>query len=204
MTLLAQDSGVNLASPVSTGKGSKKAKLTSVAVPAPGSNVSCTPPLSPDTLRELDAETMGGHDSQLDDDAPLSGQSDRPDSDANNDSEGEEEMFGVKEFSDGEDGQDGADGGKKDMPGDTESTGPKAPVTTQETVTASSSTDPTMMTTPTTTAAAPGPPPPPGPGATPGNPDGPNTAVALAYAIQARVLAEGLFCVGVFSSIKCS
>ena len=133
---------------------------------------------------------MGGHDSQLDDDALLSGQSDRPDSNANDDSEGEEEMFGVEEFSDGEDRQDGADGGKKDMPGDTESMGLKAPVTTKETAMASSSTDPTMTTTPTTTAAAPGPLAPPGPGATPGNPEGPHTVVALAYAIQARVLAS--------------
>ena len=104
----ARDSGVNLASPVPSSKGSKKAKLTSVTVPAPGSNVSRTPPLSPDTLRELDAETTGGQDLRLDDDAPLSGQSDHPDSDSNDDSGGEEEMHGVEEYSDGEDGQDGS------------------------------------------------------------------------------------------------
>ena len=186
----ARDSGVNLASPVPSSKGSKKAKLTSVTVPAPGSNVSRTPPLSPDTLRELDAETTGGHDLQLDDDAPLSGQSDHPDSNTNDDSGGEEEMAGVEEYSDGEDGQDGADGDKKDTPGDTESPGPKAPATATETAMVSSSADPTTTTTPAATATAVDPPPPSGPGATPGNPDDSDTAVALAYAIQSRVLAS--------------
>ena len=90
---------MNLASPASTGKGPKKAKLTSTPVPAPGSNVSRTPPLSPDTRQELDADALGGDESQPDDDAPLSGQSDHPVSDANGDSDGEEDMFGVEEFS---------------------------------------------------------------------------------------------------------
>ena len=92
----AADSGVNLTSPVSTGKGMKKAKLASSTVPAPGSNVSHTPPLSPNTRQELDAETLGGNESQPDDDAPLSGQSNHPVSDANGNSDGEEDMFGVE------------------------------------------------------------------------------------------------------------
>ena len=185
----AADSGVNLASPASTGKGPKKAKLTSTPVPAPGSNVSRTPSLSPNSRRELDADALGGDKSQPDDDTPLSGQSDHPVSDANGNSDGEEDMFGVEEFSDGEDGQDRADGGKKDTPVDVESTGPKAPATAKDTVMPSPSTDPTTTTTPTT-ATAPDPPPPAGPGGPSGNPDGPNPAVALAYAIQARVLAS--------------
>ena len=183
---MAQDSGVNLASPISTGKGSKKAKLTSATVPAPGSTVSRTPPLSPDTLRELDAETVGRNDSQPDDDAPLSGQSDHPVSDADGESDGQEGMLGVKEFSDGEDAQDRADESGKDPPGDTESTGPKAPETAKETATP---TDPTTTTAPAM-ATGQGPPSPSGPDAPPSNPGTPDPVAALAYTIQARVLAS--------------
>ena len=83
----AADSGVNLASPVPSRTGQKKARLSN---PTAGSHTSRTPPLSPDTRQELDAEVPGGNDSQMDDDNPLSGESDHPLSDA--DVEGEHEI----------------------------------------------------------------------------------------------------------------
>ena len=185
----AADSGVNLASPITTGKGLKKAKFTGTAVPAPGSNVSRTPPLSPDTRQELDVETMGGDDSQPDDDAPLSGHSGHPSSDDSSESDGEEEMFGMEEFSDAEDGQDGADSGQRDTTRDIEPSGAKAPAPVKDTVTPSTSADAATTTT-VTTATAPSPPPPSGPGVPPSNPGDSDPTVALAYAIQARILAS--------------
>ena len=98
----AADSGVNLASPVPGRTGHKKARLSN---PTAGSHTSRTPPLSPDTRRELDAEVPGGNNSQMDDDNPLSGASDHPLSNADVEIEHE---FSIIEFSDENDGGDGS------------------------------------------------------------------------------------------------
>ena len=75
----AGDSGVNLTSPVPSVSGPKKAKLSNVGA---SSHASRTPPLSPDTRKELDMEVQDADDTMMDDDNPLSGASDHPLSDA--------------------------------------------------------------------------------------------------------------------------
>ena len=122
----------------------------------------------------------------MDDDNLLSGASDHPLSDA--DAEGEHES-GVTESSDE---NDGGDGSGKDEPMDAEPTSQQAPPPTQEIATPSTSSNPATGTTP-----APGPTLATTPGAPSGNPGGPSDdsnapdpTAALAYAIQARVLAS--------------
>ena len=100
----AHDSGVNLANPIPSRTGQKKARLSD---PTTGSNASCTPPLSPDTRRELDEEAPGGNESQMDDDNLLSGASDHPLSNA--DIEAEHES-GATESSDENDEGTGLEG----------------------------------------------------------------------------------------------
>ena len=185
----AGDSGVNLASPVPSRTGPKKAKLSNVAA---SSHASCTPPLSPDARKELDTEAQGGNDSMMEDDNPLSGASDHPLSDA--DAE-RGPVSSAIESSD--ENNDGGNGDGKDVPldatpVDAETTSqPTAPVV-QTPVTPSTSSDPTTKTTPTTN---------PHTGTTPGAPSGdpgivskdsatPDPTSALAYGIQARVLAS--------------
>ena len=177
----AHDSGVNLASPIPSRMGQKKARLSD---PTAGSSASHTPPLSPDTKRELDTETQGGNESQMDDDNPLSGASDHPLSDA--DVEGDHES-GVTEYSDED---DGGDGSGKDVPMDAETTSQQAPPPTRDAATPSTPSnlatgtipapDPTSTTAPGTPSGNPG-----GP---PKDTDTPDPSAALAYAIQARVL----------------
>ena len=185
----APDSGVNLASPIPSRMGQKKARLNG---PTASSNASRTPPLSPDTRRELDAEAQGGDESQMDDDNPLSGASDHPLSDA--DVDGDHES-GVTESSDKD---DGGDGSGKDMPMDAETASQQAPPPTKETAMPSTSSNPATGTTPEKTEkTAPDPTSDTTPGAPSGNPGGPpkdtdvpDPSAALAYAIQARVLAS--------------
>ena len=114
----AADSGVNLASPVPSRTGQKKARLSD---PTAGYHTSRTPPLSPDTRWELDAEAPGGNDSQMDDDNLLSGASDHPLSNA--DVEGEHESSAAESS----DGNDGGDGSRRDVSMDAETTTQPAP-----------------------------------------------------------------------------
>ena len=184
----AGDSGVNLASPVPSRTGPKKAKLSNVTA---GSNASRTPPLSPDARKELDTEAQDGDD-PMEDDNPLSGASDHPISDA--DAEGGPVSSAIESS---EEDNDGENGDGKDVPMDATPIDAKttsqltAPVE-QTPVTPSTSSDPTTGTAPTTnphTGTA--------PGAPSGDPDavtedsaGPDPTSALAYAIQSRVLAS--------------
>ena len=175
------DSGVNLASPVPS--RSKKAKISS---PTAGSHTSWTPPLSPDTRQELDTETPGGNDSQVDDDNPLSGASDHvlsdPEVEVDHKSSGDESS----------DENDGEDGGGKNESMDAKTAPQRAPPAAQNPATPSTSSNPATGTAPMpslTTAAAPGAPS-GNPGGTPGDSNAPDPSAALAYAIQARVLAS--------------
>ena len=185
----AGDSGVNLTSPVPSRMGPKKARLSNTA---PGSHMSRTPPLSPDARKELDTEAQGGNNSSMDDDNPLSGASDPPLSD------GDAEMGPVSSaIESSNENNDGGDGDGKDVPMDAipidaETTSQPAAPVVQTPVTPSTSSDPTTRTTPKlspSTGTA--------PGAPSGNPGGaskgsatPDPTSALAYAIQARVLAS--------------
>ena len=122
----------------------------------------------------------------MDDDNLLSGASDHPLSDA--DVEGEHESS-VAESSDG---NDEGDGSGKDVPMDAETTSQQAPPATQETATPSTSSNPATGTMPApnpTTATAPGAPS-GNPGGPPDDSNAPDPSAALAYAIQARVLAS--------------
>ena len=178
----AGDSGVNLVSPVPSRTGTKKARLDN---PAPSSHTSRTPPLSPDARQELDAEAQEGNDSLMDDDNPLSGASDHPLSDA--DAEGGHVSSTIESSDENDDGGDG-----KDDPMDTETAPQPAVAVTQNPVAPSTSSD--LATGATTT---PNPSTGTAPGAPTGNPGGasdastpPDLSAALAYAIQARVLAS--------------
>ena len=184
----AGDSGVNLASPVPSRTGPKKARLSNEAA---GSNASRTPPLSPDARKELDAEAQD-MDDPMEDDNPLSGASDHPLSDT--DPEGGPVSTAVESS---EEDNDGENGDGKDVPADAtpldaeEASQPPAPVE-QTPVVPSTSSDTTTRTTPTKnpqTGTA--------PGAPSGDPDDitedpavPDPSSALAYAIQSRVLAS--------------
>ena len=184
----AADSGVNLASPVPSRTGSKKARLSSEAA---GSNVSRTPPLSPDARKELEMEAQA-MDDPMEDDNPLSGASDHPLSDT--DPEGGPVSTAVESS---EEDNDGENGDGKDVPADAtpldaeEAPQPPAPVE-QAPVVPSTSGDTTTRTTPTknpSTGTA--------PGAPSGDPEAttegsavPNPTSTLAYAIQSRVLAS--------------
>ena len=122
----------------------------------------------------------------MDDDNPLSGASDHLLSDA--DVEGEHESS-VAESSDG---NDGGDSSGKDVPMDAKTTSQQAPPATQETAMPSTSSNPTTGTTPApnpTSATAPGAPS-DNPGGPPDDSNVPDPTAALAYAIQARVLAS--------------
>ena len=179
----AADSGVNLASPVPSRTGQKKPRLSD---PAAGSHTSRTPPLSPDARQELDEEAPGGNDSQMDDDNPLSGASDHPISDA--DIKVENEYSAIESS----DGNEGGDGSRKDASMDADTTTQPAPPAGQETATASTSSNPTTGATPAsnpTTTTAPGAPS-GNPGGPSNDPNAPDPSAALAYAIQARVLAS--------------
>ena len=187
----AGDSGVNLASPVRTGP--KKARLSNTG---PGSHVSRTPPLSLDARKELDTEAQEGNNS-MDDDNPLSGASDHPLSNA--DAEMGPVSSAIKssdENNDGGDG-DGKDGDGKDIPVDAtpiddEATSQPVALVVQAPVTPSTSSDPTTGTTPQpnlSTGIAPGAPS-SNPGGVPTGSADPDPTSALAYAIQARVLAS--------------
>ena len=184
----AADSGVNLASPVPSRTGSKKARLSSEAA---GSNVSRTPPLSPDARKELEMEAQD-MDDPMEDDNPLSGASDHPLSDT--DPEGGPVSTAVESS---EEDNDGENGDGKDVPADAtpldaeEASQPPAPVE-QAPVVPSTSGDTTTRTTPTknpSTGTAPGAPS-GDPEATPEGSAVPNPTSALAYAIQSRVLAS--------------
>ena len=113
------DSGVNLASPISTRLGRKKAKVTGPSILPAVSTISRTPPLSPNTRWRLDGETLGKNETQQDDDGLLSGHSNHAFSDG--DGDGDQEMSSVEEFSDGDE-EDG-----KDVPMDVDTTTPQAP-----------------------------------------------------------------------------
>ena len=185
----AGDSGVILTSPVPSGSGPKKAKLSSIGA---GSHASRTPPLSPDARKELDMEVQDRNDAMMDDDNPLSGASDHPLSDADVEKGPESSTI---ESSD--ENNDGGNEDGKEVPVDTTledaetKTQPTAPVV-QTPVTPSTSSDPTTQTTPTVnphTGTAPGAPS-GDPGTVPQDSATPSPTSALAYAIQSRVLAS--------------
>ena len=140
----AQDSGVNLASPGSTASGQKKAKVTDQSVPAPGSTVSHTPPLSPDTRRRLDEETQGVDEPVPDDDGPLSGDSDHTASDGDGDSD--QEMASAEGSPDDDDKDEN----------DIEPLNSEVLSTMKDTVTPSTSNNPTPAVAPTSAARSDG------------------------------------------------
>ena len=137
----AGDSGVNLASPVPSRTGPKKAKLSDVGA---SSHTSRTPPLSPDARKELDTEAQDGNrnDPMSEDDNPLSGASDHPLSDA--DAERGSESSTIESSNEDNDGGngDGKDVPMDATPVDAETTSqPTAPVV-QTPATPSTSADP--------------------------------------------------------------
>ena len=100
----AADSGVNLASPVPSRTGPKKARLGNETA---GSNISRTPPLSPDARKELEMDAQNVDD-LMEDDNPLSGVSDHPLSDT--DPEGEPAVSSAVESSDEDNDGENEDG----------------------------------------------------------------------------------------------